>query len=170
MERRLAAILAADVVGYSRLMGEDEVGTLARLQSCRPELVDLAMHRIRDAYAADASAPNLLLHPFFREAVKMAEPNWRKMADGSMNCPPRRRSRFTAIRKVNQLKPAESNPVGDRLRDVLAGQHVREEQGPCRSTAVTELESSRTCRFSAKASLRANRQSKPDKWPNRRRL
>jgi class 3 adenylate cyclase len=28
MERRLAAILAADVVGYSRLMGEDEVGTL----------------------------------------------------------------------------------------------------------------------------------------------
>ena len=32
MERRLTAILAADVVGYSRLMGEDEVGTLARLK------------------------------------------------------------------------------------------------------------------------------------------
>ena len=31
MERRLAAILAADVVGYSRLMGEDETGTLAHL-------------------------------------------------------------------------------------------------------------------------------------------
>ncbi len=31
MERRLAAILAADVVGYSRLMGEDEEGTLARV-------------------------------------------------------------------------------------------------------------------------------------------
>ncbi len=32
MERRLAAILAADVVGYSRLIGEDEAGTLARLE------------------------------------------------------------------------------------------------------------------------------------------
>ena len=39
MERRLAAILAADVVGYSRLMGEDETGTLERLRSLRRELV-----------------------------------------------------------------------------------------------------------------------------------
>ena len=39
MERRLAAILAADVVGYSRLMGEHEVGTLERLKSLRKELV-----------------------------------------------------------------------------------------------------------------------------------
>ena len=37
-QRRLAAILAADVVGYSRLMGSDEVGTLARLNSLRKEL------------------------------------------------------------------------------------------------------------------------------------
>ncbi len=35
VERKLAAILAADVVGYSRLMGEDETGTLARLKSAR---------------------------------------------------------------------------------------------------------------------------------------
>ncbi len=39
MERKLAAILAADVVGYSRLMGEDELGTLERLKSLRKELV-----------------------------------------------------------------------------------------------------------------------------------
>ena len=39
MERRLIAILAADVVGYSRLMGEDETGTLERLKSVRKELV-----------------------------------------------------------------------------------------------------------------------------------
>ncbi len=39
MERRLAAIFAADVVGYSRLMGADEVETLARLKSLRKELV-----------------------------------------------------------------------------------------------------------------------------------
>ena len=39
MERRLAAILAADVVGYSRLMGADETGTLRRLTALRTELV-----------------------------------------------------------------------------------------------------------------------------------
>jgi adenylate cyclase len=39
MARRLAAILAADVVGYSRLMGQDEAGTLERLKSLRKELV-----------------------------------------------------------------------------------------------------------------------------------
>jgi TolB-like protein len=39
LERRLTAILAADVVGYSRLMGADEAGTLARLKALHKELV-----------------------------------------------------------------------------------------------------------------------------------
>ena len=39
-KRRLAAILAADVVGYSRLMGEDETGTLAQLKTLRKEVFD----------------------------------------------------------------------------------------------------------------------------------
>jgi adenylate cyclase len=41
MERRLAAIFAADVAGYSRLIGADEEGTLARLKAHRRELIDL---------------------------------------------------------------------------------------------------------------------------------
>jgi adenylate cyclase len=40
MERKLSAILATDVVGYSRLMGEDEAGTLTALKSHRAELID----------------------------------------------------------------------------------------------------------------------------------
>ncbi len=40
VQRRLAAILAADVVGYSRLMGEDEAGTVARLKSVHAELIE----------------------------------------------------------------------------------------------------------------------------------
>src|SRR5437763_2833399 len=49
VERRLAAILAADVAGYSRLIGIDEEGTLARLRAIRRELVDpkIAEHRGR---------------------------------------------------------------------------------------------------------------------------
>src|SRR5258705_3946379 len=48
-ERRLAAILAADVAGYSRLMGADEEDTLARLKAHRRDLVDpkIAQHRGR---------------------------------------------------------------------------------------------------------------------------
>ena len=40
LQRRLAAILSADVVGYSRLMGIDEAGTLARLNALRREVID----------------------------------------------------------------------------------------------------------------------------------
>jgi TolB-like protein/class 3 adenylate cyclase len=49
VERRLAAILAADVAGYSRLMGADEVGTLAALKAHRREIVDstIAAHKGR---------------------------------------------------------------------------------------------------------------------------
>jgi class 3 adenylate cyclase len=39
-ERRLAAILAADVVGYSRMIGADETGTLARLRTLRRAVVE----------------------------------------------------------------------------------------------------------------------------------
>src|SRR6476620_908328 len=47
--RHLAAILAADIAGYSRLMGVDEEGTLARLKAHRRELVDpkISEHRGR---------------------------------------------------------------------------------------------------------------------------
>jgi class 3 adenylate cyclase len=49
VERRLAAVLAADVAGYSRLMGRDEERTLANLKSLRKTLVDpaIAAHRGR---------------------------------------------------------------------------------------------------------------------------
>ena len=40
MERRLTAILAADVVGYSRLMGADEAGTLAALKTIRTDFIE----------------------------------------------------------------------------------------------------------------------------------
>ena len=48
VERKLAAILAADVAGYSRLMADDEIGTLARLKVCRAIIDELsAAHRGR---------------------------------------------------------------------------------------------------------------------------
>jgi adenylate cyclase len=64
--RRLAAILAADVAGYSRLMGAEEEGTLERLKALRRELVDpkIAEHKgripgvkPRDQEAAAVTSP-----------------------------------------------------------------------------------------------------------------
>ena len=45
VERKLAAILAADVVGYSRLTGADEEGTIGRVQALRREIVGPWAHR-----------------------------------------------------------------------------------------------------------------------------
>src|SRR5437879_2406143 len=64
IERKLAAIFAADVAGYSRLMARDEIGTLARLRACR-SVVDglIAAHRGRifntagDSVVADFASP-----------------------------------------------------------------------------------------------------------------
>ena len=44
-QRRLAAIVSADVAGYSRLMGRDEGGTLAALKALRQEVIDPAISR-----------------------------------------------------------------------------------------------------------------------------
>jgi len=54
VERRLAAILAVDVAGYSRLMGADEEGTLAALRAIRRELGDpkIGEHRPIKGYVA----------------------------------------------------------------------------------------------------------------------
>jgi hypothetical protein len=55
MTRKLAAIIAADVVGYSRLMGGDEAGTLAALKTHRRELIDpkIAEHQGRIVKTTD---------------------------------------------------------------------------------------------------------------------
>ncbi len=76
MERRLAAILAADVVGYSRLMGADEAGTLAALKGHREELFDpkAAQYRGRTIKLMGDSA--LMEFPSVVEAVRCAVDLW----------------------------------------------------------------------------------------------
>ena len=56
MERKLAAILAADVVGYSRLMEADEAGTFARLKERRQTVVGGLARRPNDRQDPTASA------------------------------------------------------------------------------------------------------------------
>lgn len=68
--RRLATILAADIAGYSRLLGVDEEGTLARVRRCRRELIEptVAEHHGRvvkwmgDGFLADFDSPVEAVH------------------------------------------------------------------------------------------------------------
>jgi len=79
--RRLAAILAADVAGYSQLMGDDEEGTLARLMSHRRSLVDpkIAEHHGR---IVKTTGDGLLVEfPSAVDAVRSAVEVQRSMAE-----------------------------------------------------------------------------------------
>jgi len=70
--RRLAAIVSADVAGYSRLMGRDESGTLAALKALRRELVDPAIERHRGRIVKTTGDGLLLEFPSVVDAVRCA--------------------------------------------------------------------------------------------------
>jgi adenylate cyclase len=92
VERRLVAILAADVAGWSRLMGADEEGTLAALKAIRRELGDpkIAEHRGR---IVKTTGDGLLVEfPSVVDAVRFAVEMQRGMA-----------ARYTAIAADKRL-------------------------------------------------------------------
>src|SRR6195256_7103395 len=94
VERRLAAILAADVAGYSRLMGEDEEGTLAALRAVRRELGDpkIAEHRGR---IVKTTGDGLLVEfASVVDAVRCAVDVQREMAERNAGTPDAKRIQF----------------------------------------------------------------------------
>src|SRR5690348_3033028 len=106
--RRLAAILAADVAGYSRLMGADEEGTLERLKALHRELVDpkIAEHHGR---IVKTTGDGLLVEfASVVDAVRCAVEVQRGMIDRELEVPDDRRIRFR---------------IGINLGDVIAEEH-----------------------------------------------
>src|SRR6516225_12468291 len=92
--RRLAAILAADVAGYSRLMGADEEATLARLKALHRELVDpkIAEHRGR---LVKTTGDGLLVEfPSVVEAVSCALAVQRAIVERNAATPEEKRITF----------------------------------------------------------------------------
>src|SRR3954465_13880676 len=71
-QRRLAAILAANAVGFSRLMGADEEGTLARLKRAREEVTDPAVARFRGRIFKTTGDGILAEFPSVVDAVQCA--------------------------------------------------------------------------------------------------
>ena len=72
MERRLSAILAADMVGYSRLMEADEIGTLERQKNHRRELIDPALTKFHGRIVKEMGDGVLVEFPSVVEAVQCA--------------------------------------------------------------------------------------------------
>jgi adenylate cyclase len=87
VERRLTAILAADVVGYSRLMGADEEGTLAALKAIRRELVDPRIVEHRGRIVKTTGDGLLVEFASVVDAVRCAVDVQREMAEHNANVP-----------------------------------------------------------------------------------
>jgi adenylate cyclase len=83
LQRRLAAILAADIVGFSRLMGADEAGTLGRLKRLRAELVDPAIAEFRGRIFKTTGDGLLVEFACVVDAVECAARVQRAMAERS---------------------------------------------------------------------------------------
>lgn len=94
MERRLAAILAADVVGYSRLMGVDEAATLAALNAHRKELVDAKITEHQGRTVKLTGDGMLVEFPSVVNAVACAVAVQRGMAERNAGISPDRRIEF----------------------------------------------------------------------------
>ena len=87
VERRLAAILAADVVAYSRLMGADEEGTLERLKGIRRQLIDPKIREHRGRIVKTTGDGILAEFPSVVDAVRCAAELQRAMVDRNAQIP-----------------------------------------------------------------------------------
>src|SRR6516225_6967292 len=94
VERKLAAILAADVVGYSRLMGVDEAGTLAQLKAHRRELIDPKIAEHRGRVVKTTGDGILIEFPSVVEAVSCAVEVQQGMVERNADVPEDKRITF----------------------------------------------------------------------------
>jgi adenylate cyclase len=91
VERRLAAILAADVAGFSRLIGNDEEGTLAALKLCRHEVIDPKVAEYHGRIVKTTGDGVLIEFASAVDAVRCAVEAQRAMAGRNADLPGERR-------------------------------------------------------------------------------
>ena len=131
MERRLAAILAADVVGYSRLMGEDEVGTLERLKSCRRELVDPAIKALHGRIIKLMGDGALVEFASVVDAVQCAAAIQRQMAERNQGVAAAQQIRFRIGVNLGDIIVEENDIYGDGVNIAARLEAIAEPGGIC---------------------------------------
>jgi class 3 adenylate cyclase len=131
VERRLTAILAADVVGYSRLMGEDEVGTLARLKACRRELVDPAIEEFNGRIVKLMGDGALVEFASVVDAVKCAAAIQRRMAGHDQGAPEEQRIQFRLGVNLGDVIVDGSDIYGDGVNVAARLESLAQPGGIC---------------------------------------
>ena len=136
--RRLAAILAADVAGYSRLIGADEGGTLERLKALRCELLDpkIAEHRGR---LVKTTGDGLLVEfASVVDALRCAVEVQREMTGRNTGVPPDNRIEFRIGINVGDIVVEDGDIFGDGVNIAARLESLAEPGGICVSARVQE--------------------------------
>jgi len=136
--RRLTAILAADVAGYSRLMGVDEEGTHERLQAHFRELVNPKINEHRGRIVKNTGDGFLAEFPSVVDGVRCAVEIQRGMVDREPEVPDERRIRFRIGINLGDVIVEEHDIFGDGVNIAARLEALAEPGGICLSRVVRD--------------------------------
>jgi class 3 adenylate cyclase len=138
MQRRLAAVLAADVVGYSRLMGADEIGTLTSLKSHRRQLVDPGIAEHRGRIVKTTGDGMLVEFASVVDAVAFAVKVQREMLRRNASVPEEKQIVFRIGINVGDIIIDGDDIFGDGVNIAARLEALCEPGGVCISRAANE--------------------------------
>jgi adenylate cyclase len=131
VERRLAAVLAADVAGYSRLMGQDEEGTLTQLKTFRNTLVDPTITAYRGRIVKTTGDGMLAEFASAVDAVRCAVEIQRGMARQNADVPQHVRIEFRFGIHVGDIIVDDNDIFGDGVNIAARLEGIAEPGGIC---------------------------------------
>jgi adenylate cyclase len=138
VERRLAAIFAADVVGYSRLMEVDEAGTLARLKTVRLELIDPAITKCKGRIIKTTGDGMLVEFQSVTEALRCAVDFQERMARRNRDMPASRTLLYRIGINLGDVIVEGDDIFGDGVNVAARLESMAEPGGICISAAVRD--------------------------------
>ena len=136
--RKLVAVVAADVVGYSRLMERDEAGTHERLRTLRAELIDpkIAEHGGRIVHTSGDGM--LLEFPSATSALRCAVEIQREMGARNLYVPPDERIDFRVGINLGDIIVEGDDIIGDGVNVAARLEALAEPGGICVASAIRE--------------------------------
>ena len=137
--RKIAAILVADVVGYSRLAGVDEDRILARLRALRSDLIDptIALHHGR--VVKRTGDGSMIEFRSVVDAVRCAIEVQNGMVERNAGLPPERRIEFRiGVHLGDVVEESDGDLMGDGVNIAARVEGVCEPGGVCLSSAAHE--------------------------------